>query len=222
MIGAIAGDVIGSVYEGWRPQPRTFPLFSSRSRFTDDSVLTIAIASAILHGEEYGPSLRTWARRYPHAGYGGSFIDWFFDDEAGPYNSYGNGSAMRVSAVAWAFDDLERVLAEAERTARPTHNHPEGIRGAQAVAGAVFLARMGRGSLEVESFLAGRMGYDCRATLEEARAHPRFDVTCQGTVPTAAAVALESVSVEGAIRNAVSLGGDADTTACIAGAIAEA
>lgn len=204
------------------PRPKAFPLFSQRSRFTDDSVLTVAVAGAILRGQDYGSALRQWARKYPYAGYGASFTNWFFDDDAGPYHSFGNGSAMRVSAVGWAFDDLDRVLAEAEETASPTHNHPEGVKGAQAVAGAVFLARTGSTAAEIESFLTGCFGYDCRASLEKARREPYFDVTCQGTVPTAAAIALESASVEDAIRSAVALGGDADTTACIAGAIAAA
>ncbi|HNV01720.1 MAG TPA: ADP-ribosylglycohydrolase family protein [Vicinamibacterales bacterium] len=222
MIGAITGDVAGSVYERTRPGAKAVPLLSSRSRFTDDSVLTIAVASAILHDEDYGSSIRKWARRYPYAGYEGRFKKWMSNDEAGPYGSYGNGSAMRVSPVGWAFESLDRVLAEAERTAGPTHNHPEGVKGAQAVASAVFLARTGSTAAEVEDFLADRFGYDCRGSLEKARREPHFDVTCQGTVPTAAAVAFEASGVEGAIRSAVALGGDADTIACIAGAIAEA
>src|SRR3972149_2422663 len=143
MIGAIAGDVIGSVHEGSLPQPKDFPLFVPQSCFTDDTVLTVAVATAIRLGTDYGSTIRHWGRCYPNARYGGLFLDWLIQDEAPAYNSYGNGSAMRVSAVGWAFDELDRVMLEAARSAEVTHNHPEGIKGAQAVAATVFLARTG-------------------------------------------------------------------------------
>lgn len=222
MLGAIAGDVIGSVHEGAPPQPVDFPLFSARSRFTDDSVMTIAVAHAIRTGTDYATALRRWGRRYPHAGYGGWFRHWLVDDTAGPYGSFGNGSAMRVSAVGWAFDDESAVLEQAAASAAVTHDHPEGIKGAQAVALAVLLGRQGHSMKAIRRRLEQDFGYDCSADLAGLRATLGFDVSCQGTVPAAMVAVLAADSVEGAIRNAVSLGGDADTTACIAGAIAEA
>jgi len=222
MIGAIAGDIIGSVYEGSEPQSKAFPLFIPRSRFTDDSVMTIAVASAIQRGLNYAHALREWGRQYPYAGYGQMFLEWLFTKDAAPYNSFGNGSAMRVSAVAWAFEDLDTVLAQARNSAEVTHNHPEGIKGAEAVAGAVFLGRTRHDKSEMKRLLVDRFGYDCSATLDQLREHSQFDVTCQGTVPAAAIAFLESATFEDAVRNAVSLGGDVDTLGCIAGAFAEA
>lgn len=221
MIGAIAGDIIGSVHEGSEPQPKTFPLFSPHACFTDDSVMTIAIASAIRRRIDYAEALREWGCLYPDAGYGSMFHEWLFADRPHPYNSFGNGSAMRVSAIGWAFDDLDTVLAEARNSAAVTHDHPEGIKGAQAVAGAVFLGRTGEGKAGIRELLTVRLGYDCSSTLDELRRRAVFDVTCQGTVPVAATAFLESSDFEDAVRNAVSLGGDADTLACIAGAMAE-
>jgi ADP-ribosylglycohydrolase len=222
MLGAIAGDVVGSVYEGAAPPGKTFPLFSPNSRFTDDTVMTVAVASALRLGREYAAELHRWGRGYPDAGYGGLFRHWLRSDEPRPYGSFGNGSAMRVSAVAWACDDLDSVLAEAKRSAEVTHDHPEGIRGAQAVACALFLARTGTSKAGIRACLEADFGYDCSPTLDALRAASRFDATCQGTVPAAAVAFLASEGVEDAIRNAVSLGGDADTLACIAGALAEA
>lgn len=222
MIGAIAGDIIGSVHEGAPAQAKDFPLFVPHSQFTDDTVLTVAVASAIRDGVDFATSLRRWGRRYPHAGYGGWFNGWLARDDAGPYNSYGNGSAMRVAAIGWAFDDLDVVLREAAGSAEVTHNHPEGIKGAQAVAAAVFLGRTGRTKEVIATELSERFGYDCGTELGVLRRRGGFDVTCQGTVPAAAAAFLQSVDFADAVRNAVSLGGDADTLACIAGAVAEA
>jgi ADP-ribosylglycohydrolase len=222
MLGAIAGDVIGSVYEHHSTKSVNFPLFSPSSRFTDDTVLTIATAEAILDGADYGNAYRKWARRYPNAGYGGTFRRWMFDAAMGPYNSWGNGSAMRVSPIGWAFSSREEVLREAEASAAVTHNHPEGIRGAQAVALAIFLARTGSGKEEIRSELAESFGYDLQRTVEEIRPNYRFDVSCQGSVPEAIVAFLDSDGVESAIRLAISLGGDADTQAAIAGSIAEA
>ena len=222
MIGAISGDVIGSVHEGAPAKEKDFPLFVSGSRFTDDTVLTVAVASAIREGTDFAESIRQWGRRYPHAGYGGWFRDWLFRDGAPAYNSFGNGSAMRVSSVGWAFDDLDVVLREAARSAEVTHNHPEGIRGAQAVAAAVLLARCGQPKEAIEALLSERFGYDCSMELAALRRRGGFDVTCQGTVPAAAVAFLRSTSFEDAVRNAVSFGGDTDTQACIAGAMAEA
>lgn len=222
MIGAISGDVIGSVHEGGPPMAKDFPLFGPGSTFTDDTVLTVAVADAVSHGTDYASSLRRWGRRYPHAGYGGWFRDWLFRDDAGPYNSFGNGSAMRVGPIGWAFADLDAVLHEAGKSAEVTHNHPEGIKGAQAVAATVLLARSGQTKDRIAAVLSDRFDYDCTTELSALQCRGGFDVTCQGTVPAAAVAFLHSTDFEDAVRNAVSFGGDADTLACIAGAMAEA
>lgn len=221
MIGAIAGDIIGSVYEARPIKTKDFPLFQNRSRFTDDSVLTVAVAAAILQGTGYRDAVRDIGRRYPHAGYGGSFIGWLMSEHPRPYNSWGNGAAMRVSPVGFAFDDEKVVLAEAEKTAEITHNHPEGIKGAQATALAVFLARTGTGKNDMRMRISREFGYDLDRTVDDIRPGYSFDVSCQGTVPEAVVAFLDSDSWEDAVRNAVSLGGDSDTLACITGGIAE-
>lgn len=222
MIGAIAGDIIGSVYEGRTAPGAGFPLFVAGSRFTDDSVLTVAIASAIRGSAGYAPALRAWGRGYPRAGYGAMFMAWLRDGDAGPYNSWGNGSAMRVSPVAWAFDDLETVLDQAAKSAAVTHDHPEGIRGAQATAAAVFVGRTTRAKEAVLDVVRERFGYDSSASTGELRDRAVLDLSCQWSVPAALAAVREATGVEDAIRRAVSIGGDTDTIACIAGAIAEA
>jgi ADP-ribosylglycohydrolase len=224
MLGAVCGDIIGSVYEhGGLPfKQMDFPLFSPGSRFTDDSVLTLAVAHAILIGADYGKSIRSFARKWPHAGYGGAFRVWMNSDTAGPYHSFGNGSAMRVSAVGLAFDSAEKVLAQAEASANPTHNHPEGVKGAQAVALAVFRARTGASKPEIADEITRLFGYDLSRTADDIRPGYSFDVTCQGSVPEALCVFLDSTDWEDAVRKAVSLGGDTDTQAAIAGAVAEA
>lgn len=222
MLGAIAGDVAGSVYEHHPIKTTDFPLFVAASRFTDDTVLTVAVAQAILHGLDYATTLRDFGRRYPRAGYGGRFLQWLANEEMGPYNSWGNGSAMRVSPAGWAFDDEETVLAQAEATAAVTHNHPEGIKGAQATALAVFLARNGAAKEEIRARIAATFGYDLSRTVKEIRPAYRFDISCQGTVPEAIIAFLDSRDYEDAVRLAISLGGDSDTLACIAGAIAHA
>ncbi|MBU2643189.1 ADP-ribosylglycohydrolase family protein [bacterium] len=222
MIGAIAGDIIGSVYERNPIKIREFPLFSTGCCFTDDSVLTIAVARAILEGTGYLAAIQQLGRQYPHAGYGGTFIRWLFAENPEPYNSWGNGSAMRVSAIGFAFDDLERVLLESEQSARISHNHPEGIKGAQATAAAVFLARTGTDREGIRTEIENRFDYDLSRTLANIRPGYRFDVSCQGSVPEAIIAFLESSSYEDAVRNAISLGGDSDTLTCIAGGIAEA
>nr|WP_296748755.1 ADP-ribosylglycohydrolase family protein [Thioalkalivibrio sp.] len=222
MIGAISGDIIGSVHEGAAPQPKGFPLFVPGSRFTDDTVLTVAVASAVMAGTDYADSLRKWGRRYPRAGYGGWFYRWLFEADAPAYNSFGNGSAMRVAAIGWAFDDLDAVLREAARSAEVTHDHPEGIKGAQAVAAAVWAGRTGQSKDRIAASLWERFGYDCDLDWNTLQSRGGFDMTCQGTVPAAAAAFLQSTDFEDAVRRSVSLGGDADTLACIAGAMAEA
>ncbi len=222
MIGAIAGDIIGSRFEA-RPIKRSdFNFFHPHCRYTDDTVLTVAVADAILRRRGYADALQTWARKYPNAGYGGTFYRWIWQNDPRPYNSWGNGSAMRVSAVGFAFDSPEQVLEQAERSAAVSHNHPEGIKGAQAVAMAIFLARNGRSKIQIRSEIGERFGYDLNRYLAQIRPHYTFDVSCQGSVPEAIIAFLESADIETAIGNAVSLGGDSDTQACIAGSIAEA
>lgn len=222
MIGAIAGDIIGSVYENLRTKRKDFRLFTPVSTFTDDTVLTVAVADAILSGTDYGETIKAYARRHPMRGYGPRFLAWMVTPGTKPYNSFGNGSAMRISPVAYAFDSEEDVVREAEQSAACTHSHPEGIKGAQAVALAVFLARKGAGKDEIRQAVSGRFGYDLSRTVDGIRPGYRIDLTCQGSVPEAIIAFLDSESFEDAVRNAVSLGGDADTQACIAGAIAEA
>ncbi len=222
MLGAIAGDIIGSVYERHPLKTTEFPLFQPASRFTDDTVLSVAVALAILEKREYRETLREFGRRYPHAGYGSGFKRWLEAPAGAPVNSWGNGSAMRVSPVGFAFDDEETVLAEARRSAEVSHNHPEGIKGAQATALAVFLARQGESKDSIRREIATRFGYDLDRSVESIRPAYTFDVSCQGSVPEAIVAFLDSGSYEDAVRKAVSLGGDSDTQACIAGAIAQA
>ncbi len=222
MLGAIAGDIIGSVYERHPIKTKHFPLFQYSCRFTDDTVLTVAVAKAILSGAPYERVIREIGRRHPRAGYGGSFVAWLFSDQPRPYNSWGNGSAMRVSPVGFAFDSEDEVLGEAEKTASISHNHPEGVKGAQATALAVFLARIGRTKEEIRAHISQRFGYDLNRTVDDIRPTYFFDISCQGTVPEAIIAFLDSTSYEDAVRNAVSLGGDSDTLACITGGIAEA
>lgn len=223
MLGAITGDIAGSAYEGRRFRTKTldFPLCGPRTRFTDDTVMTVAVADAILRKVDYATSYREWGRAFPHAGYGYLFKRWLTSPDPKPYNSFGNGSAMRVSPVAYAFCSLDEVLVGAEGTAIPTHNHAEGIKGAKAVAACVFLARNGCSRGEIKDFVEQTFGYDLNHTTNEIRPAYSFDSTCQGSVPEAIIAFLDSRDFESAIRLAVSLGGDADTQACIAGAIAE-
>ncbi|MGD9579573.1 MAG: ADP-ribosylglycohydrolase family protein [Syntrophorhabdus sp.] len=222
MIGAIAGDIIGSVYEHDNITITDFHLFDSHCRFTDDTVLTIAVADCLLHGKDYADTYREYFHRYPHAGYGSGFRHWAQGPAKGPYYSFGNGSAMRVSPVGWVFDNLEEVLAEAKRSAEVTHNHPEGIKGAQAVASAIFLARTGSSREDIASFITKTFGYRLEEPIDEIRKYYHFDATCPGSVPQAIRAFLESGGYEDAIRKAISIGGDSDTIACITGGIAEA
>jgi ADP-ribosylglycohydrolase len=222
LLGALAGDVIGSVYE-FNPVKHThFQLFSPSCRITDDSVLTLAVADAILSGRGYGKCIHQYAQMYPNCGYGGFFRRWMYSDDPRPYNSFGNGSAMRVSPVGWAFNRVEDVLREAEASAAVTHNHPEGIKGAQAVALAIFRARTGMSKDDLRKEINARFGYDLSASLNDIRPSYQFDETCQGTIPPAIIAFLESDDFEDAIRKSISLGGDADTLAAITGSIAEA
>lgn len=222
MLGAIAGDVIGSVYEHRQITTSDYPLFHPRCRFTDDTVLTVAIAHAILEKTDYGPALKAFGRRYPDAGYGGSFYRWIFEAGVQPYGSWGNGAAMRVSPIGFAFDDIDRVLLEAKHSAEVSHDHPEGIKGAQATAIGVLLARQGWSKAGIRREISQRFGYDLDRSIEEIRPNYHFDVSCQGSVPEAIIAFLDSADYEDAIRLAISLGGDSDTLACIAGGMAHA
>lgn len=222
MIGAIAGDIIGSVYEHQPIKTKDFPLFDASCRFTDDTVLTVAVAHAILQGCSYFDAVREFGRRYPNAGYGGSFFGWLQSEIPRPYNSWGNGAAMRVSPVGCAFSSEEEVLRQAEMTAVITHNHPEGVKGAQAAALAVYLARTGAGKEKIRTRIAAKFGYDMQRSVDHIRPAYAFDISCQGTVPEAIIAFLDSNSYEDAIRNAISLGGDSDTLGCITGGIAAA
>lgn len=233
MYGAILGDIIGSPFEFDRgDKTKDFKLFSRRSHFTDDSVMTLAVCEALLKvGQDVTvkeiedaviSSMQSWGRRYPHAGYGGYFRRWLTARHPEPYNSYGNGSAMRVSAAGWLYDSLEKTRTVAKATANVTHNHPEGIKGAEATASAIFMARNGSSKEEIKKYIENEFHYDLNRTLNEIRPGYHMDETCQKTVPEAIIAFLEAKDFEDAIRNAVSLGGDTDTLGAITGSIAEA
>lgn len=222
LCGAIAGDIIGSVYEWHTTKNTDFYLFTLSSKFTDDTVMTVANADWLLTGDSLLGVMQDYGNRYPHAGYGGMFRSWLREDEPKPYNSFGNGSAMRVSPVGWAFDTLEETLEAAKQSAEITHNHPEGIKGAQATAACIFMARTGKSKQEIKDYIEKRFGYNLSRTCDEIRPTYDFDVTCQGSVPESIIAFLESTDFESAIRLAVSLGGDADTMGAITGGIAEA
>ncbi|MBQ4132523.1 MAG: ADP-ribosylglycohydrolase family protein [Desulfovibrionaceae bacterium] len=233
MLGAMLGDIIGSVYEFTQNNIKTtdFPLFSEKSRFTDDTVMTAAVAEALLNAgrdeekakTELVARMREYGRMFPFAGYGQKFFLWLGAREPQkPYNSYGNGSAMRVSPVAWLFDELEEVERFAAVSAAVTHNHPEGIKGAQAAAAAIFLARRDKGKAAIKNYIEEHYGYDLSRTPEDIRPGYIHVVTCQETVPEAIIAFLHGHDFESAVRVAVSLGGDSDTLAAITGSIAEA
>lgn len=232
MYGAILGDIIGSPYEfdqGYKS--KQFPFFDTGARFTDDSVMTIAVADALL--ATFGQSdddirnalvysMRRWGKKYPDAGYGGRFRWWLTASSPKPYNSFGNGSAMRVSSAGWLYGTLEETRHAAKLTSEVTHNHPEGIKGAEATASAIFMARTGSTKNEIRDYIISEFGYDLSRTVDEIRPAYRHDESCQKTVPEAITAFLEGDSFEDVIRTAVSLGGDCDTLTCIAGSIAEA
>ena len=233
MYGAILGDIIGSPYEFDRgTKTKVFPLFSPASEFTDDTVMTLAVAEAFLHApadadEEAIRMLLTermqyYGKLFPNAGYGARFIWWLRSRNPQPYGSFGNGSAMRVSSVGWLFDDFDTVLKMARLSAEVTHNHPEGIKGAEATASVIWLARNGYTKEEIRDFIQTRFGYDLSRTCDEIRPDYYHVESCQETVPEAITAFLEGESFEDVIRTAVSLGGDCDTLTCIAGSMAEA
>lgn len=232
MIGAIMGDMIGAPYEFDRSnKTKEFPLFSRGSQFTDDSVMTIAAAEAIM--DTIGKSddeiraalvdsMQKWGKRYPNAGYGGMFCRWLREKKPKPYGSFGNGSAMRVSSAGWLFDTLEETRHMARLTAEVTHNHPKGINGAEATASVIFLARNGSSKEEIKDYIINEFGYDLSRTCDEIRPGYHHVETCQQTVPEAITAFIEGADFEDVIRTAVSLGGDCDTLTCIAGGMAEA
>ena len=232
MYGAILGDMIGAPYEFDRgSKTKQFPLFSRESGFTDDTVMTIAVAEAMMNSlgrtdteirKELIRSMQKWGARYPHAGYGASFIWWLKDDNPEPYGSYGNGSAMRVSSVGWLYDTLEETRHAAKLSAEVTHNHPEGIKGAEAIASAIFLARTGTKKAEIKEYIISEFGYNLSRTCDEIRPGYKHIESCQQTVPEAVTAFMEGTDFEDVIRTAVSLGGDCDTLTDIAAAMAEA
>ena len=222
LIGAIAGDIIGSVYEFNPIKSIDFPLFKQYSRFTDDTVMTVANADWLLTNESLLGIMQEYGNNYKAAGYGGMFRGWLMSANPQPYNSFGNGSAMRVSPVGWAFDTLEETLEKAKESAEITHNHPEGIKGAQSVAACIYLARTGKSKQEIKEYIETTFGYDLSKTCEEIRPIYSFSGSCQGTVPASIIAFLDSTSFEHAIRLSISLGGDADTMGAITGSIAEA
>jgi ADP-ribosylglycohydrolase len=222
IIGAIAGVIIGSVYEFNNVKSLDFDFFLEGTYFTDDSVLTMATMHALLKQTGYVKAYQKFGRKYPHRGYGGSFKSWIYSDNPQPYNSWGNGSAMRASPIGWYGDSIDDVLAEAQKSAEVTHNHPEGIKGAQAAALAVYMARTGKSKDAIKKAIVDMFDYDLDRTIDAIRPTYDFDVSCQGSVPEAIIAFLESVDFENAVRLAVSIGGDSDTIACITGGIAEA
>lgn len=235
MLGAIIGDTIGSVYEFHNIKTTHFPLFDPRSNYTDDSVMTMAVADWLLTDPQHGmdtleTSFLNFAQKYPcpMSGYGPGFYRWLFEPETfvegkrHPYNSFGNGAAMRCSANGWMFDTLEETERVAGLSAAITHNHPEGIKGAQSTAAAIFMARNGKSKEEIRDYISTKYGYNLNRTCDEIRPVYDWDSSCQGTVPEAMVAFLDSTDFESAIRLAVSLGGDSDTLACITGGIAEA
>jgi ADP-ribosylglycohydrolase len=222
ILGAIAGDIIGSVYEWHNIKTTAFDLYRPNCKFTDDSVLTLAVAEAILLNQDYTATIHRYGNAYPDRGYGGNFRKWLQSTNPQPYNSYGNGSAMRVSPVGFAFQTLEEVLNQAQLSAEGSHNHPEGIKGAQAVAAGIFLARQNQSKEEIKNYIAHQFAYDLNFSLDAIRPIYEFDVSCQGSVPQAIVAFLESNDYESAIRLAISIGGDSDTIACITGGLAAA
>ncbi len=232
MYGAILGDIVGSRFEFDRPGwSKDFEFLNRECCWTDDSVMTVAIAEALLEAGKDASvseiesacvkSMQKWGSKYPSAGYGGNFRLWLASDDPKPYGSYGNGSAMRVSAVGWLYDSLERTRMVARATANVTHNHPEGIKGAECTAAVIFMGRNGSSKEEISDFVIKEFGYDFSESLEEMRARHRMDETCQDAMPKALRSFMDGESLEDTIRNAVSLGGDTDTIAAIAGAMAE-
>ena len=222
LCGAIAGDIIGSVYEFAGHKKIDFPLFRDISAFTDDTIMTVANADWLLTGDSLPAIMKNYGNHYPNAGWGGMFMRWLRENDSQPYHSFGNGSAMRVSPVGWAFETMEETLEAAKQSAEVTHNHPEGIKGAQAIASCIFMARTGKSKQEIKEYIERTFEYDLNRTCDEIRPTYQFDESCQRTVPESIIAFLDSTDFESAIRLAISLGGDADTLGAITGGIAEA
>lgn len=224
MLGAIIGDIVGSVYEFNNYRKKDFdPFFHAKAFFTDDTVCTVAIADALVHGRDPAVSLRDWGRRYwDNGGWGQRFALWIATDDMGPYDSFGNGAAMRVSAAGLLAKDVADAIAISHRVTEVTHNHPEGMRGAAATAVAIHLARSGQSAVTIRDLITTRFGYDLTPTVDEIRPSYQYNERSQDTVPQALVCALEASDFEDAIRNAISIGGDSDTIAAIAGGVAEA
>lgn len=222
MLGAVAGDIVGSIYEHANHRSREFPLFGAGCTFTDDTVCTLAVADALVSERSFADALQHHTRTHPERGYGGMFRRWMMTANPAPYGSWGNGAAMRVSPVAWAARDLDEALEWAAASAAVTHDHPEAVAGAQAVALAMWMARSGGSAEDVRAAVEEHFGYDLSESVGSLRTWYGFDVSCRGTVPPALVCALEARSWEDAVRNAISIGGDSDTLACIAGGVAEA
>lgn len=222
MWGAIIGDVIGSLFEKFNHKGKDFELFHALSHYTDDTVMTIATMDALLKGIPFEVSYKEWYRKYPKAGFGQRFREWGKDDSYEPLNSYGNGSAMRVSPIAYWKDTLEEVLELATQSTKITHNHPEGVKGAKAIASVIFWARSGMSKDEIKKHIEDTYHYDLSETTDSIRSWYEFDVTCQGSVPQAIRCFYEASDFEDAIRLAISIGGDSDTIACMTGSMAEA
>jgi ADP-ribosylglycohydrolase len=221
MLGAIVGDIVGSVYEFDNHRSKDFPLFREDSKFTDDTILTIATADALMTDHDFAAKYRAYGKKYPSS-YGLRFNDWIHGVITGPYNSFGNGSAMRVSPIAWAYDEPDRVLKVAKASAEVTHDHPEGIKGAQATALAILYAREGKEPTLIATEIGQMFGYDLSTPVDVLRETYQYNETCQATVPEAIRCFVEAEDFEDAIRNAISIGGDSDTLAAITGSIAEA
>lgn len=231
MLGAIVGDIVGSVYEFNSIKTTDFPFWSPMATFTDDTVMTIACADALMQTAGQSPKnvrsavierMQYWGNKYLNAGYGSRFEAWLKESDPQPYHSWGNGSAMRVSAAGWLYPTIQKTTDHARYTAEVTHDHPEGIKGAESLAAAVFMLRNGKSKTEVKNYIRGVYGYDFLFTLDDIRPHYGFDVSCRGSVPQAFVSFFESNDFESCIRNAVSLGGDSDTLAAMAGSLAEA
>ena len=224
LMGAICGDIMGSPYEYWKARTKKYDFnpFPPRAKFTDDTVMSIAIADWLMHGGNLSKVMQKWGQKYPNAGFGGKFKQWLQEENPSPYNSFGNGSAMRVSPVGCAFETLEETLQKAQESAEVTHNHPEGVKGAQATAAAIFLARIGRSKEEIKDYISETFDYDLNRTCDQIRPEYKFDVTCQGSVPESIICFLESKDYEDCVRLAVSMGGDSDTMGAIAGSVAAA
>ncbi len=225
ILGAIAGDVIGSVYEFNSTKDYKFNLYDDKMRPTDDTIMTLAVAEWILTDNELRHEsltslMRIWGRKYPYAGYGGHFFLWLASNDAGPYNSWGNGSAMRVSPVGFAFGTLDETLNAAKISAEVTHNHPEGIKGAQATAAAIYLARTGSTKEDIRKYISGTFGYALDMECADLRPHYSYEISCQESVPQSVRAFIDSTDYESALRETISLGGDADTMGAITGGIA--